>query len=268
MRNTLLQAWAKQSKKAWQQVQRLLAGGFSDQMDYDDLARILRELQLHLSDDFVVMIREPVETLLGKAYVKAKKGVIAAHDVGFLLEAFDEQAIGWLQEHHLYWIRGYYTKHMSGKIAGIVADGLQQGFGRAAVGDLLRDAITGRYKGITVKPDHYWRLLAANAMNRGRMFGKVAGYQNAYVQMLRVVNPLDERTSAVCIEMEGTIIPVRSAARQRDEMMEARKPEDVKQVAPWLKAEDIAGTSLQGKISKGAILPPYHANCRSDVVEA
>jgi hypothetical protein len=47
-----------------------------------------------------------------------------------------------------------------------------------------------------------------------------------------------------CREMNGKIIPVSRCVDQRDELMAAKDPEDVKTISPWVSAESIKGKSI------------------------
>jgi hypothetical protein len=67
--------------------------------------------------------------------------------------------------------------------------------------------------------------------------------------------------------MNGRIIPVSRCVDQRDELMAAKDPEDVKTISPWVSAESIKGKSIGSIMDKGVIMPPLHFHCRSTMVE-
>jgi len=81
-------------------------------------------------------------------------------------------------------------------------------------------------------------------------------------------NGIIVHNSEFCIEMNGKIISVNSAANQRQQMMNTTNPEDVKQVTPWLPVSEIQNLSISQIMDKGVVLPPYHFNCRTTVVAA
>ncbi len=67
--------------------------------------------------------------------------------------------------------------------------------------------------------------------------------------------------------MHGRIISVEEAVALRDALINAKDPEEVKQIAPWRKPEEIEGKPTR-KLPKGMALPPYHFNCRTRTVMA
>ena len=70
-----------------------------------------------------------------------------------------------------------------------------------------------------------------------------------------------------CREMNGRIIPVSRGIGQRDMLMAAEDPEDVKTISPWLSLDQIEGKSTKSVMDNGMIMPPYHFHCRTTVVE-
>jgi len=96
----------------------------------------------------------------------------------------------------------------------------------------------------------------------------IKGYQELGIEYLEVLAVMDERTSEICKMMNGRIIPVANAAGQRDAMMAAKSPEDVKTISPWLKPAQLKGLDTKGIMGKGVIMPPYHFHCRTTVVAA
>ena len=67
--------------------------------------------------------------------------------------------------------------------------------------------------------------------------------------------------------MIGREIPVSRAIGQRDALMAADDPEDVKTIAAWVPASKIEGASTKTVMDLGAIAPPYHFFCRTILVE-
>ena len=96
----------------------------------------------------------------------------------------------------------------------------------------------------------------------------IQAYDEVGVTKLQIVAVMDERTSAVCRQLNGRVIPVATAAGQRDLLMAAQDPEDVKTIAPWVPAKDLEGLSTKAINEQGVIMPPYHFHCRTQVVAA
>ncbi len=231
-----------------------------------ELAAISQLIDKTLQGEFVDPVAGKMPSILTRWYKKAKKSVASTHGLEVLWDSIDDKATEWLYDHHMYWVKGYYNKHLSNALSAHVADAMKEGLGRQAIGEELKGFFDG-YPGVRNQPLHYWRGFAANGMNRTRQFGKLQSWQDVGITELEVVAVMDERTSAICKRMNGEIIPLDMGIAQRDLLMGAEDPEDVKTIAPWPKVEDIESKKIKAIMEQGVIAPPYHFNCRTDLVE-
>lgn len=212
--------------------------------------------------------------------VAKAKGVAAEVFPGF--ELADEQAIGVLSDHNVYWIGAHYDKHLAETIATTVRDTLvAHGTSRAVAASALKEALAKQFPTIAVpggykgSADNYFRGLAANTATVARVFGQVNSFVAFDVIELEVVNPNDDRTSRVCQHMSGKVFTVEQAKTQMDAELSAKDPDEVKKIHPWLKMDELKSISPKaGHIGKadqealakaGLPLPPYHFRCRSTV---
>ena len=69
-----------------------------------------------------------------------------------------------------------------------------------------------------------------------------------------------------CRSLNGRVIPLNACVKQRDALMAAEDPEDVKRIAPWLPVQAIKGKRTSALIAQGIGMPPYHFHCRTTVV--
>lgn len=260
----LLVEWGKSSKKAVDTAVKLIMqnhGEFSEL----EAQGIIAEVSKTLNASLVPSVEKQLPGLFGSGYKLAKKTVAAQLKQAPTFAFADQTAIKWLSDHHLYWVGTYFEKNLSSQFAADVATGLKQGLGREAIGNRMADFFND-YPGVSAKPDSYWRGLAANGMNRSRNFGQLAEYEDVAVQYMQVVAVMDERTSAICKFMNGKIVPVGAAISQRNRLMTAESPEDVKTIAPWVSASSLSGMSVSEIVNQGVIMPPYHFHCRTTVV--
>lgn len=265
MAELLLVGWAKASRGAVEVAMKGLAAR-AGEITNREIKGILTGIEMQIEAKFVKPTGNGLPKLITGAYKKAKGDVMRKHKRRLMMAAFDDDAMQWLNDHHMYWVGSYYDRFLSEQIAKTIKDGMVEGLGREAIGGKLK-SFFDKYPGVQSKPDVYWRGMAANGMNRSRNFGLISGYQDVGVKQLRVLAVIDSRTSPICREMNGKIIPVARAADQRDAMMAAESPEDIKTISPWLAVKDIAGLSTAKIMDKGMIMPPFHFNCRSTVVE-
>lgn len=266
---SLIRTWAKQSRKAIVAIREIVEDEFLTYLTSQELNQIFIELNLDLGVEFGNLVFQDVTSLINKAYDKGKAEIIRGKNLPFSLSQVDNVAKTWCAEHHMYWIRGFYSQKLSQKIGEIVSEGLGQGLGRADIGDLLSRTLSS-WRGVGVQPQAYWRGLAAHAMNRTRGFAKLQAYVEAEVRYLRAYNPMDERTSSICRQLVPKMqkVPVYRAVTQRNRMMEAASPEDVKRIAPWPREENIVDSSQEDLMAQNVVSPPYHFHCRTELIEA
>jgi len=261
--NKLLNEWSKKGRASIEEVLQILKDDLG--LDEQTAREVMYTFDKHLKTNFTASVETSTKQLLDRSYQDARLRVSIPASLPLGLDLIDETTIEWLQNHHLYWIKSYYNKKLSGHISDIVTEGLREGLGRKDVGNNLKEFFKN-YKGVSSKPDVYWRGLAANAMNRSRQFGMIEGYERAGVKRLRIMAVMDERTSAICREMNGRIIPIDQAVRQKKNIIGASDPEDIKQMAPWPKIDEIKGLETEQIMAKNVVLPPYHFHCRTTVV--
>lgn len=265
MRSLLLVEWGNGEEAAIQAALSTLASG-TGKLTSGELAKILDIIGDTLQAEFVDPVAGKMPAVTKRWYKKAKKTITEAHAVDLAWKAMDEKAVAWLADHQMYWVKGYFNNHLSDALTKHVAEGMRAGLGRSAIGQELKTFFTD-YPGVGNQPLHYWRGFAANGMNRTRQFGLLQGWQDVGITEMVVMAVMDERTSAICKRMDGEIIPLERGIAQRDLLMAAEDPEDVKIISPWPKLEDIEKKKIGAIMDQGVITPPYHFNCRTTLVE-
>lgn len=262
----LLSGWAKATKKSTKEAAALLAASDAA-LTTEEVGNLLKRIGNAIKTTLGPSVSPGLANLMLGSYKSPRNKVMRRFHMSVKWDQVDDAAVSWLHDHHMYWIESFYDKQISGGVASTVAEGLQQGLGRVDIGKMLKTYFDD-YPGIPVKPQNYWEGTAANAMNRSRGFGLLHGYEVAGVRTLKLAVVDDERTSAICHALIGTEIPLNVAVYQRDRLMEAENPEDVKTIAPWLRVEDVAGKSNAEKIMLGIGMPPYHFHCRTGIIAA
>lgn len=252
----------------------------------------LSDWELEAIADRVILAssRELGPALAARAHPAIRKAVwLAYKHTRFSLPGFstadaaaawnttDRRAMQWLDRDNLFWVLGHDQRTwvvgeervtIGEVIAREAIRGAQEGEHATEVGRRIRARLKAT---VGKQTDSYWRGLAANAATRSAAFGTVASFEVAGVTVYEYVNPLDERTSDVCRELNGMTFPVHYAVTQRNQMMGAQSPEDVKTISPWLKGADVKALKAQGTealAAAGVILPPRHFHCRSVIVVA
>ncbi|MFH1571077.1 MAG: hypothetical protein ABIL09_23995 [Gemmatimonadota bacterium] len=174
----------------------------------------------------------------------------------------DAEAKAWLVEDTTYWIGSAYDRVIGKRVASVVSDVvIEQGLGHAAAARELMRRLPPELVG--ERPRSYFEIVSNAAATRGRTFGAVASFEQANVAEVVYVNPMDQRTSDVCRELDGRVYTVEVLSGVRDRMLAADSPEAAKEIMPWVPASDLRGKTTSALEEQGAILPPAHARCRS-----
>lgn len=267
MARKLIHEWAEATQKVQKRLTRFMTGDAA--LTAIELAELTQYMDETLGPGFGALVKDDIEPLLDKSYSKGKRQILIRQQLPLMIAAVDREAIEWLKDHHMFWIRQFYSRRLSKGITNIISDGLQQGLGRQAIGESLKEAFA-TYRGLGVQPDSYWRGLAANGMNRSRNFGEIQAFIEARITYYSLINPFDERTSDICNELVPKYqkVPVAVAVEQRDALMRVAEPEDVEAIAPWPRLEDIEGRSMKDLVAENIITPPFHFHCRTDLEAA
>lgn len=111
----------------------------------------------------------------------------------------------------------------------------------------------------------YWNLVANAAASRAYHFGYLKTGVAHGLQTVQFVAIIDERTSEICISMNGTQWSAPDVALFADRIADATDVENVKNIAPWPKLSEIAGKSSAELLAIGCVIPPLHGRCRSQL---
>jgi hypothetical protein len=191
----------------------------------------------------------------------------------------DEEAVNALARHQLYWIGKFYDDAVSGAVASTVRERMFQfGGDREAAGEelgrTLRTAlgvfeIPGGYVGSTKS---YFEGVVANAFTVTRAAAQIRSFEEAGVVTYTISNPFDERTCPTCIHMDGKSFSVEFASKMIERLIDAKSPEDVRNIQPWVSYKQLTEISPfpgpRGPADAGALaerslcLPPFHFRCR------
>jgi len=259
LRNVLQRAWVKGGEEVTEQSLEVLAAGAGDVTEAE-INELLIEIEARMGVALATGVATKVGSILTESYSVGRRLFVTRPQFNLV----DMKAQTWLAENHQYWIGKHYGEHVGPKIAKSVKTNIiEAGLSRGEAGKALK----GIFGNTVNRPDHYWRGLAANATTRARNFGAVKSFEEAGFASLEVVAVMDEATSEICQEMNGKIFKVELASKQRDDLMAAEDPEDVKKIAPWPKLDDIEGKDPEALAAEaGVVLPPYHYHCRTVVV--
>jgi len=265
LKSVLAGTYKKQQKIALNEAIDYLVESNKVKFGEADAEKINKILQKHLSTDLPGLVEQNMGELTSKALKLGLKDVGDSMRMKLSFDLVDKEAAEVLAKQNLFWVENFYGEQVKEKfnrtLKGYFEDGLTIEEAAAKLEVQFFDATD---KGIS-----YFEGLAEHTTSRVREIGKVNGYEKAGVEYLQVRAIIDDRTSEVCRRMNGTIIPVTAAMKQRDRLLGASSPEKVKTIAPWYDADalpDVADdVGIQyGKLPRGMQFPPYHwGGCRT-----
>jgi hypothetical protein len=240
-------------------------------------------------------IQQGFKTESVKIVGDTKKSTILKHklDIQANFSLLDERVVAYSSHAPNLFVRdkfGQISEVFAGRARRIVAENLEQGFGRADIAAQLEKecGALGRQSG-------YWQRIAGIFTTSSRAWAQVSSYQEAGIIAYLWESIMDEATSVQCRFLHGQRFPV-ARALEIFSKLEA-EPDDPKRIAPFLnvaKGED-GGEALvlngskalvarvvenkvgtkddPGKFDKamgadalaaaGVVSPPAHGECRS-----
>lgn len=261
LRTRFISAWDSASQEAAREALEVLYSGQGGSFTEGDLALILDVLGDYLGDGFAGQVEPAVRLGATAAY----EGGQLTLGISEVFSPTDRRAQRWLRQHHMYWVRTHYDRHVRERIRDTGLEVLGEGLGRFEAGQRFSERL-GRELG---QSETYWELMSNHVTTRSRSFGRIEGFEKAGVEWAMIDAVLDRRTSCQCKHLDGKVIPVSGLVEQRDALMQAEEPEAVKEISPWLSCARIEQLNTPEELAAAGIAgPPYHPFCRSRLVMA
>ena len=202
-------------------------------------------------------VREQIKGFITKAYHETKNKFKAESS----LSLADVRAINILSRHNCFWLGEHYGKHIGPKVSELTQKALDEGLGRDALAENLRQELGG------AAPENYsyWDVAASAALVRARSFGAISGMEEAGITEYEILAMNDERMCPICGEMNGKHFSVAKTREVIDKVLDITAPEKFKDAMPW-QSKPPTGKSEAELLSDGQSLPPFHGRCRCTLV--
>ena len=125
----------------------------------------------------------------------------------------------------------------------------------------------------------YFEGLSATTVTRARNFGQIGLMEEAGITQVVWSSVEDERTSEICLAMNGRVFTIDLVKAQQSKILEQTTADAVKELFPWRKDLSEFGLRRGDKLSSHEasktlaengvpIVPPAHFRCRSELVPA
>ncbi|MEP0004573.1 MAG: ADP-ribosyltransferase domain-containing protein [Balneola sp.] len=264
LQDVLLLGWNEAQKEAINEVIRKLLPSPGSQLDLfteADLNELIPQLRLVLGDKFANDVAADIHKIILDTYAAGLTGAVALKPS---FNIIDTQAINFLQQHNVYWVKHFFDNQLQEKVTEFGTKIIKEGLNRADAGKLFENEFAKKYEAYSWR---YWQGFANHAVTRSREFGNTERYVRAGIEYLQVKAIVDRRTTEICRHMHNRVIQVSKAVELRDQLIAAETPEEVKEIAPWMKPDKMAAKPSKG-LPTGMSLPPYHFNCRSRTIKA
>ncbi len=228
--------------------------------DADDIMAILQQ---KMQDELPGECTDTIQKWTGTAY-RLGLGRIWDDDQW---KVEDTNAIEFFTRHDQHFF-GKQFENYSDVLRQVVVDELQ---GKRAYS---KEVVTKVRKALGEAFEHphitdYYDLCMRNAVNKARNYGRIFQYERLGIAMVEIVAILDNKTSAICREMNGRRIEVQMLADHVREVLQTPMDE-LKEKFAWPTPEQVR--SYEGLSTKQIMdsisckLPPYHGRCRTTTV--
>lgn len=271
----VLAYYAAAVRRARESVEKTLTAG-TVSLSENDVSNILRAVERELADED----GEWLQAALGTAPALAGAVYSATRGAGedFEPDARDAALAAALAREQAEHLRNFYKNRMEATLLALLLAALEKDSREAQVAEVLRvldeRLSPGESKltpGARSAPEVYLLGLLAVARVRGDALGTLARLGHSGVAYYRLVATIDDRTTDICLYLDGRVFPVNAAL----EMADAYGRGDPSGWLPYASLSALgAGDDRDDPASQavlveaGVLFPPFHYNCRTEVEPA
>jgi SPP1 gp7 family putative phage head morphogenesis protein len=259
--DVLVNTWTESAKTAVKEAIQYVTDKGETNFNETDIKEIDTIFKNYFGVDLAGAVESSVMDLNQKAIKLGLKDVSTSLKMKLSFGVADEEAAAILGKHNLFYVGNYYGDQVSGDIDKIIREYFT---GSKTIEEVTTD-LQSKFGKITDKGINYFEGLAEHTVNRTREIGHINGYEKAGVTKYEIKAILDDRTSEICIEMNGKVYEVAQAATLRDSILGLDDPRNIKDVAPWRTPGEISGKSV-ADLPAGMEFPPYHFRCRTTTI--
>lgn len=176
----------------------------------------------------------------------------------FSLGLPDRRALDLIGQQNLFWLGEHYNEAVAGDLEPLLRQAFEEGWSRVR----LAEALGAKFKDLRVDEQAYYSDLADHTVRKLRELGRIAGYERAGIEYVKVKAILDRRTSLICRCLHGRLIAVKRLVEQRQAILTAAGKDELKAAQAWI--TDFHGPT--DELPQGVAGPPYHYKCRTITV--
>lgn len=274
LRNSLINNYSKKRDEALKDTLEYLNSFDPRNFSQNDVNKVLGIYEQKLGVEFPQSVKNDVIISTNATFKMGIKDVLKPLKFKLAFDVKDTNAIKILAKQNLFWIDNYFSDKLSSYFSETL-DGYFQ------AGKTLEEVALEYQETLSTRKNNeieYFNFLAEHQTNTIRELGKINAFEKAGIEYYEIKAIIDDRTSEICLALNGTIIPVSRAIEYRDNILSLSDPEDIKNASPWLKVNDIIpnGSDLTREqigdtkidpqsLPPGATVPPFHGRCRTEI---
>lgn len=274
LRNSLINNYSKKRNEALTETLQYLNSFNPRTFTKNDVNKVLGIYEQKLGVEFPKTVKNDVIISTNATFKMGIKDVLKPIKFKLAFDVIDNEAIKILSKQNLFWIDNYF----SDKLSSYFSETLEGYFN---AGKTLEEVALEYQETLSTRKNNeieYFDFIAEHQTNTIRELGKINAFEKAGIEYYEIKAIIDDRTSDICLALNGTIIPVSRAIAYRDNILSLSDPEDIKKASPWYKINDIIPNGsdltqdeLKGfkvepeSLPPGAEVPPFHGRCRTEI---
>jgi len=238
--------------------------------------KLRNEFPLEAEESIIRNIRETFKATKKAFFKRFRKSFIEKADdfFSYSLREIDYESIEYLRNHTNWWMKHYYDRFPGENISELIQEGLKRELSTKELGNVLEDYFygeileDGEWPTIpgNMSPKEYFEGLSRNTISRARMNATVNSFIEAEIEEYEIIATEDGRTCDICRSMHGRVFKTSKAKQFTDQFNALDTPDDVKTQLPWIK--NVSETAKPtGNLGLSFSLPPFHFNCRCNVID-
>ncbi len=270
-------AWKDSVRDASKQaIRMLIATKATQHITPAVMDELMNTINVQLGEEFAAEVRKQTKIFMEKSFKyglnDVQKEVSTQFGIG-LYGVTEQRTAAIFSKQQNFWIGEHFNADLSTKFS----DTLYAAIDKGATMSQLTDQLKTQFGDLTKKGRPYWQGLAEHTSLRVREFGRLRGYEKAGARGYTLINPMDDRTSDICLALvgKGEIYPLSDALNIRDKLLDVemkdgnldKAREQIKALAPWVGANDVVYDDNEDPIGVSGAhtpFPPFHWKCRTE----
>ena len=270
----LVNAWTDSVKDAAKfAIKELVALNDNQRADETYLKDLEYNLRQKLGEDFANALDQKVKSFCELSYKVAVQEPQFSGNKDLRFTPADMRNIELIKKQQIFWLKHHYDGTVSEKLQDILTKSIENKWSRLELADELQTC----FKDVIKASYSYFEGLAEHTSLRVREFGRLTNYQKLGAKYYQIVAVIDERTSDVCLALDGQVFPLKPAIKCMNAMFDVSEMNNyetakkrLKELAPFASEKDVVYDETTGEPiginGHHTPFPPFHWRCRTRTI--